>query len=346
MSKKIIFIVLFILVFVAGVLLGRYVFYKKDTQIVNDTKIVMPNSSFVYMGNDKERVTDEENIVFTNYEDYYAKFSDSKLTSSDFDKYNYVLISIEYDSCADKNIVPTDYTIDGNDINVSIKYEASCGVCPFAYMYYLLKVDKSITTANVNVDYQAVNKPECDPNVSYKPLIYLYPEKETNVVVKLGNSRLLTTTYPKYNNEWEVVAKPNGELTDSTGRTYYGLYWEGLNNIHDSFNDGFVVSRDDTIRFLEEKLAILGLNERETNEFIIYWLPKLEESEYNLIRFESIDNINEQMPLEVNPKPDTIIRVFMEYKPIDNKIDIKEQKLDSLSRNGFTVVEWGGSLIK
>ena len=139
---------------------------------------------------------------------------------------------------------------------------------------------------------------------------------------------------------------PNGELVDKTGRKYYSLYWEGINYIQGKFKDGFVVSREETTSFLEEKLAILGLTEREANEFIIYWLPKLEENDYNLIRFESIENINEQMPLEIKPIPDTLIRVFMEYKPHDNKIDIKKQELTSIDRKGFTVVEWGGSLIK
>ena len=52
------------------------------------------------------------------------------------------------------------------------------------------------------------------------------------------------------------------------------------------------------------------------------------------------------MPLIITPTPDTIIRVLMEYKPINSKIDIKEQKLKTPKRKGFTVVEWGGTLIK
>ena len=35
----------------------------------------------------------------------------------------------------------------------------------------------------------------------------------------------------------------------------------------------------------------------------------------------------------------------MEYKPLDEYINIKEQKLSSVKRTGFTVVEWGGTLI-
>lgn len=182
---------------------------------------------------------------------------------------------------------------------------------------------------------------------SDKPLIYLYPEEEIKVEVKLGYKDKLTTTYPKYKDSWNVIAKPNGDLIDiETGRSLYGLYWEGLNTVETNKKYGFVIKGEDTIEFLEEKLRILGLSEREANEFIIYWLPKLEHNKYNYIRFQTIEEINENMPLEITPTPDTIIRVLMEYKPLDSKIEVKEQILETPKREGFTVVEWGGSEIK
>ena len=182
--------------------------------------------------------------------------------------------------------------------------------------------------------------------MAYKPLIYLYPTVDTKVNVKLGRSEALTSTYPKYKDSWNVLAKPTGELIDDKGRSFYGLYWEGYNTIDVTFEDGFVVKKDDLIPFLEEKLSILGLTEREANEFIIYWLPKLEENEYNLIRFESIDKINKNMPLIINPKPDTVIRILMEYKKADKDTKVKTQALVTPVRKGFTVVEWGGTIVK
>lgn len=185
-------------------------------------------------------------------------------------------------------------------------------------------------------------------NVSLdKPLIYLYPESEKVVTVKLGSPENLTCTYPKYENSWKVLAKPSGDLFDlKTNRTIYGLYWEGKNTIKSEMKDGFCIKGENTAKFLEEKLSILGLSDREANEFIIYWLPKLEKNSYNLVRFQTLDEINEIMPLEISPKPDTIIRVLMEFKPLKQYIEVEEQKLDSIERNGFTVVEWGGTEIK
>lgn len=180
--------------------------------------------------------------------------------------------------------------------------------------------------------------------VDLKPIIYLYPTKTTEVTVKLGHPENLTCTYPKYETEWKVIANPNGDLTDiKTNRSLYCLYWEGRNTVEPTMDEGFIVKGEDTISFLEEKLEILGLNEREANEFIIYWLPKLESNKYNYIRFQTMEQIEENMPLEITPKPDSIIRIVMEYKALEEPIEVTEQQLSTPQRTGFTAVEWGGT---
>ena len=181
-----------------------------------------------------------------------------------------------------------------------------------------------------------------------KPVIYLYPEKATNVTVELGYPENTTHTYPKYNGAWQVQAAPDGNLTDlATGRHYYALYWEGINtNSPYNMTEGFIVKGKDSIAFLEEKLAQLGLTEREAEEFIIYWLPKLEKAPYNYIRFQTQEEQDRNMPLKITPTPQTIIRVMMEFANLDNDMQITEQVLPAKpQRNGFTVVEWGGTEI-
>jgi len=177
---------------------------------------------------------------------------------------------------------------------------------------------------------------------SYKPIIYLYPTTETQVNVKLWTPENLSHTYPKYNSEqwWNVVAQPNGDLEDmDTWRKLYALYREWKSRNERDFNEWFVVAWKDIVPFLEEKLAILWLNEREAEEFIVYWLPQMEGNEWNLIRFETIEEQNENMPLNITPTPDTVIRVMMDWKAIDELIDIPEQQLTTPERKWFTVVE-------
>ncbi len=224
------------------------------------------------------------------------------------------------------------------------------GICAFVYANIIKKEDKCENeyiqiNDSTNQDENYLDK---IPNISpKKPIIYLYPQAETEVTVKVGNPQNLTHTYPKYENEWKVLAKPNGDLKDiKTGRNLYALYWEGINTVEPNMTEGFIVNGEDTIKFLEEKLEVLGLNEREAEEFIVYWLPKLESNKYNFIRFQTEEEINNNMPLEITPKPDTIIRIVMEFKGLEEPIQIKEQKLITPQRTGFTVVEWGGTEIK
>ena len=180
----------------------------------------------------------------------------------------------------------------------------------------------------------------------HKPIIYLYPTTETKVHVELWTPQNLSHTYPKYNPEkWRnVIAEPNGDLEDmDTWRKLYALYREWKSDNETNFDEWFVVAWEDIIPFLEEKLAILWLNEREAEEFIVYWLPQMEGNEWNLIRFETIEEQNENMSLNITPTPDTVIRVMMDWKAINEPVEIPEQQLFTPERNGFTVVEWWGS---
>lgn len=179
--------------------------------------------------------------------------------------------------------------------------------------------------------------------LSAKPVIYLYPQQETTVRVRLGYQGRLTTTYPAYGDGWAVSAQPDGTLTDpETGREYYCLFWEGLADADYDFSAGFCVPGGETAAFLEDALRRLGLTDREADEFLIYWLPRMEGNAYNLIAFQT-DRYTELAPLEVDPVPDTVIRVFMAWQATDSPVELAPQALEAPARSGFTLVEWGGA---
>ena len=176
-----------------------------------------------------------------------------------------------------------------------------------------------------------------------KPVVYLYPEEETQVTVTLDLDGTLTSTYPDYGDGWTVTAQPDGTLTDpETGRTYYCLFWEGIIDRQFDLSTGFCVAGADTAVFLEDALAQLGLTEREANEFIIYWLPRMEGNPYNLISFQT-DAYTESAGLTIDPAPDTLIRVFMAWKGLEGPVEVEPQTLTAPERTGFTAVEWGGA---
>ena len=181
-----------------------------------------------------------------------------------------------------------------------------------------------------------------------KPVIYLYPEKESDVHVELELSEAeLSTTYPKYNDGWDVTAYPDGTLLNKPDGTHHRyLFWDAVNcSTRFDFSAGFCVAGSDTEQFLKDKLSEIGLTEDELNEFIVYWLPRMEHNAYNLIAFQGEAYTN-AAKLNITPAPDSLLRVFMTYVPLKQPVEITPQHFESFERNGFTVVEWGGSEIK
>jgi hypothetical protein len=177
-------------------------------------------------------------------------------------------------------------------------------------------------------------------------VIYLYPEKEMDISLELIlKESEFTTIYPKFNdkNKWKVRAKPNGEITmNNSNKKYPYLYWEANSYIKQEMNEGFIVKAENAINFLEEKLEILGLNDKESTDFITFWLPLLLKNKLSLCTFQT-EKFFDNIKMNITPKPDTLIRIFLSIKKINAPINIKEQKLERIQRKGFTVIEWGGS---
>ena len=289
-------------------------------------------------------------VVFLTYSDVlennnkYVPFEDATYvsTSSGIDV-TYTLMGCQ------ESVVDNYYVLNGRTVNIYYDIEVHDGFCKSEPDTDHFTISKS-EYDSVNIYYRVVKETHrsclfggCD--VAYKPIIYLYPEETQVTKVILKDNENITTSYPKYENGWNVTAEPNGNII-LNGRNYYGLYYEANNNI--KFNiekDGFVVKGEEIESFLEEKLSILGLNEREANEFIIYWLPILSNNEYNYIRFATQEEIEENIPLEITPEPTTIIRVLMTYTELDKPIEVVDQELNKVERNGYTIVEWGGTKI-
>ena len=161
------------------------------------------------------------------------------------------------------------------------------------------------------------------------------------MTVELDFNGRLTSVYPAYENGWTVTAQPDGTLKDAAGREYYCLFWEGETEVEYDLTTGFCVAGADTAAFLEDALRELGLTDKEANEFIIYWLPRMEGNAYNLISFQKEIYIDNAV-LTIDPMPDSLLRVFMAWKGLDKPVEVEPQELNGCERVSFTVVEWGG----
>lgn len=186
---------------------------------------------------------------------------------------------------------------------------------------------------------------ELKPGVAYKPVIYLYPTEETKIFVYLDYSGTLTHTYPTYSNGWNVTAYPNGSLIDDNGKEYPYLFWEGESDIEYDLSKGFCVPGQQTEQFLRNRLDFMGLNQKETEDFIDFWIPFMEKNPYNKISFQTTA-YTDNAKLTVYPEPDSTLRIYMVFQPLNEFVEVEDQALIEFERTGFTLVEWGGSIIK
>lgn len=209
------------------------------------------------------------------------------------------------------------------------------------------EVDELLTETDNRITYEKENIEKPNPETA-KPVIYLYPEQETKVNVQLTFNGTLTSTYPTLPPEgWTVTAQPDGTLTDEEGRSYRYLFWEGAADVDWKQDSGFLVKAEDTREFLEESLTQLGLNELEQNDFITYWLPKLEKNGESFVTFAA-EQYTDNAVLTVTPQPDSVLRVQMLISKVDDSNraafqKLPEQELPRFEREGFVLVEWGGT---
>lgn len=209
------------------------------------------------------------------------------------------------------------------------------------------EVDELLTETDNRITYEKENIEKPNPETA-KPVIYLYPEQETKVNVQLDFNGTLTSTYPTLPPEgWTVTAQPDGTLTDEEGRSYRYLFWEGVANVDWKQDSGFLVKAEDAREFLEESLTQLGLNELEQNDFITYWLPKLEKNGESFVTFAA-EQYTDNAVLTVTPQPDSVLRVQMLISKVDDSNraafqKLPEQELPRFEREGFVLVEWGGT---
>ena len=204
-----------------------------------------------------------------------------------------------------------------------------------------------------------------------KPVIYLYPPKPTEVSVKFSTPIRFTTDIPTYANGWDVLAQPDGQLTDLQPQLtncaaidstvpgseyaqsacekndYPYLYWEGQSSgQYPTSTGGWIVPQANISSFLSQKLAQIGLTEKETSDMMAYWVPELLKKNvpYYRMSFFQTAQMNQFIPMEISPEPNTMIRVFLDWSPLPEMPTVQPQPevLNHITRSGFTVVEWGG----
>ncbi len=179
-----------------------------------------------------------------------------------------------------------------------------------------------------------------------KPVIYLYPTKPTSMNVSVKTSGKIVVSDPQYpNGGWKnVLANPNGNLVYQN-KNYKELFYESRVKLGFKPLNGIIISTSDLKNQLSELVYQLGLTNPEKQEFLDWWVPRLNALNSPYILFSILDHESKEAydHVDATPQPDTRIEFIAYFKPLDLPIAIDPLVLPARpERHGFTMVEWGG----
>jgi hypothetical protein len=178
-----------------------------------------------------------------------------------------------------------------------------------------------------------------------KPVIYLYPQAPTLVNVQVITAGSVVVSNPQYPVDgWKnILANPDGTL-QYEGEYYSELFYESSVNTFQQPQEGITIPTNQLSEKLNGLLDQLGLIGHEKQEFLAFWMPRLEALNSPYIFFSILDpstkaNID---TVSISPKPDTQIEFIAYFKAV-SVLAINTLELPPTpERKGFVSVEWGG----
>lgn len=187
-------------------------------------------------------------------------------------------------------------------------------------------------------------EPDDDDNEEYaevdKPNIYIYTQEQIQLTVNLdfplGGE--IVTSIPDYGTGWNISVDTNG-LIDNT---YSFLFYESIQPDIWQINNGWIIEKSELESFFTANLSDYGFYGQEINDFIDYWIPKLDNYKYYSICPQTSVLINNVIELSFSKQPDNILRLFYVIKGYDklpNKLI--EPSITTFDREGYFVTEWG-----
>jgi len=190
----------------------------------------------------------------------------------------------------------------------------------------------------------------CDPDdddnepdtsiVVYKPNIYIYPNEPIQLTVKINfpMGGKIVTSIPEYGTGWNVSVDTNG-LIDNT---YTYLFYESTQPDIWQKDNGWIVLKADLETFFRNNMTKYGFVGQEIEDFIKYWIPRLNNYTYFSICPQTKELIDDVIKLSFSKQPDNVLRLFYVIKGHDNMPNkLVEPTINSNKREGFFITEWG-----
>ena len=182
---------------------------------------------------------------------------------------------------------------------------------------------------------------ECDTCIMVrKPNIYIYPNEQIGLSVKLNfpMGGQVVTSIPKYGTGWNVKVDTSGLINN----TYSFLFYESTQPDVWQRNFGWIIQTGKLELFFRQNMTEYGFNGREIDDFIEYWIPRLNDYPIYSIYPQTKNIIENVIQLNFSKQPENVLRLFYVIKG-QNKFQDKlaAPTVDAFTRKGFFVIEWG-----
>jgi hypothetical protein len=179
--------------------------------------------------------------------------------------------------------------------------------------------------------------------------------EDTELTVSVDFSGTFQMVYPQAQQPHEQGLIWQGQATPQQTfrfqcKEYPYLFWDGNlhPDIHFHFETGYCIPRNQVVEFLEKQAGLAGLDNTLITDFVTFWVPYLQQNDYNLIRFLTPEECDTVARLHIIPQtalPIQIIRFYMIYKPVAQHLPLPAPVSSPYSiSNQPKVIEWGGFL--
>ncbi|TSJ42001.1 hypothetical protein [Fluviicola chungangensis] len=181
-----------------------------------------------------------------------------------------------------------------------------------------------------------------------KPVIYLQNPVKMDFSLKVIPTNGFTFTYPVYEDEWKGTVYPTGEI-ELKGQKYPYLFWDSKQAFTlKKHTNGYRVSKEEIIPFLENQLSNARLTSAEKTDFITYWGPRMMQYESVFVQFYLQEDCNQFASIHCDPEPTVVNRLYIAFSKWNDKLEpyIHSIELPAFKRDGFNLLEWGGFELK
>ena len=158
------------------------------------------------------------------------------------------------------------------------------------------------------ISFQSCEPDERKEDLVYKPNIYIYPKEtvQLDVLLSFPLGGKIVSSIPEYGNGWSITVDKNGTIDDM----YSFLFYESTQPDIWQKKSGWTVKKNVLESFFRKNMAEYGFYGHEIDDFIEYWIPRLNDCDYYSIYPQTKELIDDVIEIYFSTQTENSLRLF------------------------------------